>query len=143
MSEDLNLVIEFCSRFYIWELIIIVVAIGLTQLLKLPIKAKALKLEEKYNVDKSMLTQITIIIPYVLCAIMVFVLFWYRSGWTMKLDSLEWKNIVAEIIALGSGSIGLYELFKKIIQGNKAIKEKKELAKMPPEKISYRVKERK
>ena len=141
MMDDLNLIIEFCSKFYIWELVIILVAIGLTQLLKMPIKNCALKYQEKYKIDKSIITQLTIIIPYVLCAIMTFFLFWYKSGWSIY--TIEWKAMAAEIGILGSGSIGLYELVKKIIQGSKAIQEKKELANMPPEKVSYRIKERK
>ncbi len=141
MNEDINIIIDFFSRFYVWELLIIVIAILLTQLIKIPIKLKAEKLEEKYKVDKSMLTQITIILPYTLCAIMVFFLSWYKSGWT--LDTLDWRAIILEIAALGSGSIGIYELFKKIIKGASAIKEKKEKEKLPPEKVSYRVKEKK
>ena len=141
--EELNLIVNFCSKYFIWELLIIVAAILLTQLIKLPIKAKGLKLQEKYGIDKSMITQITIIIPYVLCAIAVFLLYWGRANWAIDVLKEQCGSMVAEVLALGSGSIGLYELVKKIVQGTKAIKEKKEKENLPPEKISYRVKEQK
>ena len=115
----------FLSKFYIWEILIMLLAIGLTFIFKIPIKKKAYKLQEKYGVDKSMLTWITAIIPYVLCLIMVFFLYWYRAGFSEKLDSLEYTSIITEGILLGSGAIGLYEAVKKIVKGQKAIHEKK------------------
>ena len=129
--EDLELIISMLSKYYIWEIIIIGVAIGLTMILKLPIKKKAVKLQEKYGVDKSMLTWITALIPYVLCLTMVFVLFWYRSGWTM--ETLNWQGIATEGVLLGSGAIGLYEAIKKIIKGSIAIHQKKQLKKAEEE----------
>ena len=125
-QEVIQVIADFLSKFYIWEAIIIVVAIALTGLLKLPIKKQALKLQEKYGVDKSMLTWVTALIPYSLCFIMVFVLYWYKSGFTGQLELLDYQAIVSEGIILGSGSIGLYEAVKKVIKGGKAIKEKKE-----------------
>lgn len=127
--EELKSIIDFLSKFYIWEIIIIGVAIGLTMIFKLPIKKHAYKLQTKYGVDKSMLTWITALIPYVLCFIMIFVLYWYRSGFTDKFDSLEWAAIMTETGLLGSGAVGLYEAIKKFIKGAKAIHEKKELQK--------------
>ena len=129
--EDLQTLINMLSKYYVWEILIIGVAIGLTMILKLPIKKKAVKLQEKYGVDKSMLTWITALIPYVLCLIMVFVLFWYRAEWT--LDSLNWQAIVTEGAVLGSGAIGLYEAIKKIIKGSIAIHQKKQLKKAEEE----------
>ena len=129
--EDLQLIINMLSKYYVWEILIIGVAIGLTMILKLPIKKKAVKLQEKYGVDKSMLTWITALIPYVLCLTMVFVLFWYRAGWTM--ETLNWQAIVTEGMLLGSGAIGLYEAIKKIIKGSIAIHQKKQLKKAEEE----------
>ena len=128
MDQEMILAIsEFLSKFYIWEIIIILLAILLTTFIKIPIKKKAVKLQEKYGVDKSMLTWVTALIPYVLCLSMVFVLFWYKSGWVEKLDALDYSGIISEGLVLGSGAIGLYEAVKKIIKGSKAIKEKKEI----------------
>lgn len=127
--EEITVIIDFLSKFYIWEIIIIGVAIGLTMIFKLPIKKHAIKLQEKYGVDKSMLTWITALIPYVLCFIMIFVLYWYRSGFTDKFDSLAWAGIMTETGLLGSGAVGLYEAIKKIIKGSMAIHEKKKLQK--------------
>jgi len=144
--EDLQYLVGILSKYYIWEILIMGVAIGLTMILKLPIKNKAVKLQEKYGVDKSMLTWITALIPYVLVAIMVFFLFWYRADFTEKLDSLEWSRIATEIGVLGSGAIGLYEAIKKIIKGSIAIHQKKikakEEAELPPAS-KYRIKKEK
>lgn len=130
MDEELiKYIVEFLHKFYIWEILIIIIAIALTAIIKIPIKNKALKLQEKYGVDKSMLTWATALIPYILCLIMVFVLFWYKSGWTRQLETLDYHYIVTEGILLGSGAIGVYEAVKKIIKGNKAIQEKKKLQK--------------
>lgn len=139
--EDLQLIINMLSKYYVWEILIIGVAIGLTMILKLPIKKKAVKFQEKYGVDKSMLTWITALIPYVLCLTMVFVLFWYRAGWTM--ETLNWQAIVTEGMLLGSGAIGLYEAIKKIIKGSIAIHQKKQLKKAEEESApasKYRIK---
>lgn len=126
-QEIIEVITEFLSKFYIWEIIIILLAIALTGILKLPIKKHALKLQEKYGVDKSMLTWISALIPYTLCLLMVFFLFWYKSGFVSNLELLDYQGIITEGILLGSGAIGLYEAVKKIIKGSKAIKEKKEL----------------
>ena len=127
MDENMiKYIADFLSKFYIWEIIIILLAILLTAFIKLPIKKKAIKLEKELGVDKSMLTWVSALIPYFLCLIMVFVLFWYKAGWG-KVASLEYSGIITEGLLLGSGAIGLYEAVKKMIKGHKAIKEKKEL----------------
>ena len=139
--EELQPIIDMLSKYYVWEILIIGIAIGLTMILKLPIKKKAIKLQEKYKIDKSMLTWITALIPYVLCLIMVFVLFWYKSEWNV--ETLDWQAIVREGFVLGSGAIGLYEAIKKIIKGSIAIHQKKQLAKAEeenPPASKYRVK---
>ena len=127
--EEIEIILKILSKFYIWEILIIGITIGLTMILKLPIKKHAVKLQEKYGVDKSMLTWVTALIPYALCFIMVFLLYWYRSEFAPALDSLEWTAIMTETGLLGSGAIGLYEAIKKLVKGAKAIHEKKELEK--------------
>lgn len=145
--EEIKALIDMLSKFYIWEILIIGIAILLTAFIKMPIKKKAVALQEKYGVDKSMLTWITAFIPYVLCLIMVFVLYWYRAGFPAKLDSLDYAAIFGEMGILGSGAIGIYEAIKKIIKGSKAISEKKkqqkEAALSPAENSKYRIKKEK
>ena len=123
--ETLKTITEFLSKYYIWEIVIMLLALGLTMAIKIPIKKQAVKLEEKYGVDKSILTWTIAFIPYILTAIMVFVLYWYKSNWALKFDSLEWSSMLSEIGIIGSGAIGIYEAVKKLVQGSKAIKEKK------------------
>lgn len=128
-TEEIKVLIDLLSKFNLWELLIMLISIGLTFIFKIPIKKQAVKLQKKYGVDKSMLTWITALIPYVLCGIMVFFLFWYRSGFIGQLDSLAWTSILAETGVLGSGAIGIYEAMKKLIKGFKAIHEKKQIKK--------------
>lgn len=142
-QEMIKYIADFLSKFYIWEILIILIAIALTGILKLPIKKHALKLQEKYGVDKSMLTWITALFPYILCLLMVFALFWYKAGFPESLESLDFSGIITEGLLLGSGAIGLYEAVKKIVKGSKAIKEKKVLQKdrslaKQPIKIEYK-----
>jgi len=125
-EELLKYIVDFLSKFYIWEILIILLAILLTAFIKIPIKRKALKLQKELGVDKSIITWVTALIPYSLCLIMVFILFWYRTKWGDP-AALDYAGIVTEGLLLGSGSIGLYEAVKKIIKGHKAVKEKKEL----------------
>lgn len=129
-------IMSFLSKWYIWELIIMVIAILLTLVFKIPIKKRAEKWQAKYKIDKSKITWINAIFPYIFVAIMVFILYWYKSGWNMNLKDPEfWKNIGTRTGILGSGAIGLYELIKKLKQAaiatheaNVKTKEEKEKA---------------
>jgi len=118
--EIINTVANFLSKYFIWEIIIMLLIVGLTALLKLPIKKAAEKLEEKYKVDKSILTWTIGFIPPFLAAIAIFILYWYKSGWSMTLEASEWAGMFTEIGVVASGAIGIYEFFKKMIQGAKA-----------------------
>ena len=147
-EELLKYILEFASKFYIWEILIILLAILLTTFLKIPIKNRALKLQEKYGVDKSMITWISALFPYTICITACFFLFWYKSGWI--LEAIIPASVITEGVLLGSGAIGLYEAIKKFAKAHIAIKEKKEKkeaikkieAKKTEKKTSiYRVKE--
>ena len=94
-------------------------------LLKLPIKKQAVKLQEKYGVDKSILTWVIALIPYALSAIMVFLLYWYKSSWSLKFEAIQWASMLTETGIIASGAIGIYEAVKKMVEGSKAIQEKK------------------
>ena len=149
--EIINTVANFLSKYFIWEIVIMLLIVGITALLKLPIKKAAEKLEEKYKVDKSILTWTIGFIPPVLAAIAIFILYWYKSGWSMTLEASEWAGMFTEIGVVASGAIGIYEFFKKMIQGAKAIAEKNktvkknELTKVkkPKNKSKFRVEEKK
>lgn len=110
-------IMNFLSKWYIWEILIMIFAILLTMLIKIPIKRAAVKWQEKYGIDKSKITWINGMFPYILVFIMIFVLFWYQTGWDMELKDPEfWKNVGTRTAILGSGAIGLYELIKKLKQ---------------------------
>ena len=123
-------IVNFLSKWYIWEILIMVLAILFTMFIKIPIKKAAVKWQEKYGIDKSKITWINGMFPYILVFIMVFVLFWYKTGWNMELKDPEfWKNVGTRTAILGSGAIGLYELIKKIKQAVIASKQASELKK--------------
>ena len=110
-------IVNFLSKWYIWEILIMVLAILFTMFIKIPIKKAAVKWQEKYGIDKSKITWINGMFPYILVFIMVFVLFWYKTGWNMELKDPEfWKDVGTRTAILGSGAIGLYELIKKLKQ---------------------------
>ena len=122
--------VQFLSKWYIWELIIIVAAILLTLVVKIPIKRAAVKWEEKYGIDKSKITWINAIFPYIFVFIFVFILYWYKANWSLTLKDPEWwKAIGIRTATLGSGAIGLYELIKKVKQAIVAAHQKAELDK--------------
>lgn len=123
-EELLKIVLQFASKFYIWEILIILLAILLTTFLKIPITKRALKLQKKYGVDKSMITWISALFPYAICIASCFFLFWYKSGWV--LEAVIPASVITEGVLLGSGAIGLYEAIKKFVKAHAAIKEKKE-----------------
>lgn len=122
--------VQFLSKWYIWELIIIVAAILLTLVVKIPIKRAAVKWEEKYGIDKSKITWINAIFPYIFVFIFVFILYWYKANWSLTLKDPEWwKAIGIRTATLGSGAIGLYELIKKVKQAIIAAHQKAKLDK--------------
>ena len=135
--EIIEEIIQFMSNWHIWEIIVIVASILLTMLVKLPIKKAAVKWEEKYGIDKSKITWINAMFPYVFSFIAVFVLYWYETGFNMELKDPEWwKEIAMKTAALGSGAIGLYELVKKIKQAILATMEKAKLDKESKEETN-------
>ena len=110
-------IMEFLSKWYLWEILIMLGAILLTLIVKIPIKRAAIKMEEKYKIDKSKITWINGMFPYIFVFIAVFLLFWSKLNWTLELrDPQFWKDVGTRTGVLGSGAIGLYELIKKIKQ---------------------------
>lgn len=127
-------IVQFLSKWYIWELIIIVAAILLTLIVKIPIKRAAIKWEEKYGIDKSKITWINAIFPYIFVFIFVFILYWYKANWSLTLKDPDWwKAIGIRTATLGSGAIGLYELIKKVKQAIIAANQKAKLDKQAKE----------
>lgn len=126
--------LEFLSKWYLWEILFMLGAILLTLIVKIPIKRAAIKMEEKYGIDKSKITWINGIFPYIFVFIAVFLLFWSKLNWTLDLkDPQFWKDVGTRTGVLGSGAIGLYELIKKIKQAIIAQKEANALKKAEKE----------
>ena len=129
-------IMQFLSKWYIWELLIIVAAILLTLVVKIPIKRAAVKWEEKYGIDKSKITWINAVFPYIFVFIFVFILYWYKANWSLTLKDPDWwKAIGIRTATLGSGAIGLYELIKKVKQAIIATQEKAKLDKEEKAKL--------
>lgn len=127
-EEMIKVIVDYLSKFYIWEILIILLAILLTAFIKIPIKKRALKLQKELGVDKSIITWVTALFPYLICLLSCFALYWYKAGWGLEvLPALDYSGIVTEGLLLGSGAIGLYEAVKKIIKARAALKEKRAL----------------
>lgn len=116
MDEELiQQIVSFLSKYYGWELIIIGLTIALTMLVKIPIRKAADKYAQKNNIDKSVITWVIGVFPFVFSFILVFLLYFYRAGW--NLDAISWKMVVVEASTLGGAAIGVYEFIKKLIKG--------------------------
>jgi len=70
----MNEVVTFLNQWFLWELLIIIVAVLLTQALKFPIKKAGEKFGAKTGKDKSIITVWISIIPFVVSFIWAFVL---------------------------------------------------------------------
>lgn len=119
-EQTIQQIVSFLSKYYGWELIIIGITIGLTFLVKIPIRKAADKYAEKYNVDKSVITWVIGVLPFVFAFLCLVPLYLYRVDW--KFDSISWKGVVTETATLGAAAMGVYEFVKKFIQGIKAKK---------------------
>lgn len=109
---------KFLTNYGIGGLIIIAVAFGLTQLIKVPIKKKAEAWAEKNGVDKSVITKWLFILPFVLAFIGSIINVWALGGWGRYVLSPEfdWTAVITETLACSglAGSIfGIASDFQK------------------------------
>lgn len=109
---------KFLTDYGIGGLLIIVIAFGLTQIIKAPIKKKAEAWANKNGVDKSVITKWLFVLPFVLAFIGSIINVWALGGWGRYVLSLEfdWTAVITETLACSglAGSIfGIATDFQK------------------------------
>ena len=100
---------KFLTDYGIGGLLIIVIAFGLTQIIKAPIKKKAEAWANKNGVDKSVITKWLFVLPFVLAFIGSIINVWALGGWGRYVLSPEfdWTAVITETLACSglAGSI--------------------------------------
>lgn len=109
---------KFLTDYGIGGLLIIVIAFGLTQIIKAPIKKKAEAWANKNGVDKSVITKWLFVLPFVLAFIGSIINVWALGGWGRYVLSPEfdWTTVITETLACSglAGSIfGIATDFQK------------------------------
>lgn len=109
---------KFLTDYGIGGLLIIVIAFGLTQIIKAPIKKKAEAWANKNGVDKSVITKWLFVLPFVLAFIGSIINVWALGGWGRYVLSPEfdWTAVITETLACSglAGSIfGIATDFQK------------------------------
>lgn len=109
---------KFLTDYGIGGLLIIVIAFGLTQIIKAPIKKKAEAWANKNGVDKSVITKWLFVLPFVLAFIGSIINVWALGGWGRYILSpkFDWTAVIAETLACSglAGSIfGIATDFQK------------------------------
>lgn len=109
---------KFLTDYGIGGLLIIVIAFGLTQIIKAPIKKKAEAWANKNGVDKSVITKWLFVLPFVLAFIGSIINVWALGGWGRYVLSPEfdWTAVITETLVCSglAGSIfGIATDFQK------------------------------
>lgn len=109
---------KFLTDYGIGGLLIIVIAFGLTQIIKAPIKKKAEAWANKNGVDKSVITKWLFVLPFVLAFIGSIINVWALGGWGRYVLSPEfdWTAVITETLSCSglAGSIfGIATDFQK------------------------------
>lgn len=112
MDESMIIQIsEFLSKWGFWQLLSIMVIVLLTMILKQPIKKAAERYQERTGVDKSVITWVISIIPFVLGFGAAFILELVSLSWDVNL--VDWASVTKQASVLSTAAMGLFEMIKK------------------------------
>lgn len=108
----------FLKAYGIWGILICVVAFGLTQAIKYPLKKLAQKYEQKTGEDKIVITKWFSAIPLVLCFIGAVLNVWGNSGWgnAITLPEFDWTAVIVETIACAAIAGSVYNIIENFQQ---------------------------
>lgn len=120
MEQIIETIISFLNQWGFWELVAIVLIVILTCVLKIPIYKAAVKYQEKHGVDKSFITWVISVIPFVLAFVFALILHLWSQNWNVAI--VVWSVVIKNTTALGAGAIGIFELIKKFVQAATAKK---------------------
>lgn len=119
MEEVLQWIQKLLTDYGVANVIIMALAIILTNIIKKPIVKKAEEFVESakkltgVNVDKSMITSFLCIIPIVLCFIFYFFYGLIQINW--QIAQLDWTQVFSNAVIYGMLSISIFETIKGFI----------------------------
>ena len=105
---------DFLSKWGFWQLIAIASIVILTLVLKIPIKKAAEKYQAKTGVDKSIITWVISIIPFVLGFVAALLLELLAQNWDVNL--IDWAEVTKQCSVLAVTAIGIFETVKKFVE---------------------------
>jgi flagellar biosynthesis GTPase FlhF len=111
--------LQFLKAYGIWGILIVAIAFGLTEIIKIPVKKQAEKWAEKNGVDKIVITKWLFVVPLVLAFVGSILNVWANSGWGKAiLDSanFDWGRVVIETTACASVSSSIYTILENFRQ---------------------------
>lgn len=114
-EETINQIIDFLSQWGFWQVAVIASIVLLTTIIKIPLYIAGEKYEKKTGVDKSRITWIISLIPFILGFVGALILHLWPEHWDV--NTVEWSSIVKQAGVLGTASMGSYEFVKKLGMG--------------------------
>lgn len=113
-----NEIVRFLARYGIWGVIGVVLAIVITDLIKIPYKKWAEKMAAKNGVDKIVYTKWLFVLPVIIGAIVGILNVWYVNGWGDSICKTDfpWGNVVAEAVAIAGTAGSLYAVIENFQQ---------------------------
>lgn len=116
-QETIDKIVAFLSQWGFWQIIVIVAIILLTFAVKIPLYRYGKKYQEKTGVDKSRVTWIIALFPFIFGFIGSLILYIWPIGWNVNsLVGEDWAIIVKQAGVLGGAAIGVYEFLKKMFK---------------------------
>lgn len=110
----MDVFLNFLKTYGIWGLLICIVAFGLTEAIKYPLKKLAKKYEQKTGEDKIVITKWFSFIPLILTFIGSILNVWANAGWgnAITLPEFNWTDVIVETIACTAISGSVYNIIE-------------------------------
>lgn len=111
-EETIAKISDFLSQWGFWQIIAICLIVLVTQVIKIPLYKAGERYQEKTGVNKSRVTWVISIIPFILAFVGALVLHLWPKGWDV--NQIEWPVVTKQAGVLGTAAMGVYEFFKKL-----------------------------
>lgn len=114
-QETIDKIVAFLGQWGFWQVAVIAAIVLLTLVVKIPLYRAGEKYQAKTGINKSRVTWVISLIPFIFAFIGALCLYLWPIGWNVNsLVSDDWAIIVKNAGVLGTAAIGVYEFFKKI-----------------------------
>lgn len=115
-----NEIVRFLARYGIWGALGVILAIVVTDLVKIPFKKWAEKQAAKNGVEKIVYTKWLFVLPVIIGGIAAVLNVWYVQGWGDSICKADfpWGNVVAECVAIAGTAGSLYAVIENFQQSN-------------------------